>query len=444
MKRLIVVVLLLVACASALERQPNADYRARREALAAKTKGAIVLVFAGVEHGEELYGFRQDDDFYYLSGLTEPGAALLIVPAIDDKVLAEMQQVPPEMRPKPRPYSEVLLLPRHSPRERWTGKRIGPDDSDAAETTGFQRVAPLDRLSDEIAQFASAMGAMVMANQSDDAKPALDWLRRTSSLFARDVRPLIASLRVTKDAGEMQFIRQATQASMAAHRVAMQALKPGMNEHDIESVMVYEFMKNGCERPAYAPIIGTGLNSTVLHYSRDDAPIKSGDVVVMDVAGEYSGYASDITRTLPATGKFTPRQREIYDIVLGAQEAAIQAFKAGKSLLVGRDNPDSLFKVALDYMNAHGKDKAGKPLGQYFIHGLGHYVGLSVHDVGDNTKPVQPGAVFTLEPGIYIPDEDLGVRVEDLFWVDPSGKLVRLTEGLPRTSDEVERAMTHH
>jgi Xaa-Pro aminopeptidase len=204
--------------------------------------------------------------------------------------------------------------------------------------------------------------------------------------------------------------------------------------------MQYEFMKHGCERPAYAPIVGTGANSTVLHYSSDDASIKAADVVVMDVAGEYAMYASDITRTAPANGAFTDRQREIYNIVLGAQQAAMSAFKQGKTKLMGRD-PDSLFKVAYDYINTHGKDLHGQPLGQYFIHGLGHYVGLEVHDVGDGTAPIPRGAVFTIEPGIYIPEEKLGVRIEDILWVSPDGKLENLTARLPHTAEEIEAAM---
>jgi Xaa-Pro aminopeptidase len=178
----------------------------------------------------------------------------------------------------------------------------------------------------------------------------------------------------------------------------------------------------------------------VLHYSEDDAPIKNGDLVVMDVGGEYSMYATDITRTLPANGKFTARQREIYDIVLGAQRAAEAAFQPGKSA-IGRTAESSLHRVAYDYINTHGKDLRGQPLGKYFIHGLSHYVGLNVHDPGDAAAPLKPGAVFTIEPGIYIPEEKLGVRIEDIYYVDASGKLVNLTANLPHTADEVERAM---
>jgi Xaa-Pro aminopeptidase len=152
-------------------------------------------------------------------------------------------------------------------------------------------------------------------------------------------------------------------------------------------------------------------------------------------------YASDITRTAPINGKFTERQREIYNIVLGAQQAAMQAFQAGKSKLATGKDPDSLYKAALDYINAHGKDLHGEPLGKYFIHGVGHHVGLNVHDASDPVTPLAVNMVFTLEPGIYIPEEKLGVRIEDMFYVDKQGKLVMLTRDLPRTADEVEAAM---
>jgi Xaa-Pro aminopeptidase len=220
----------------------------------------------------------------------------------------------------------------------------------------------------------------------------------------------------------------------------MRSMKPGITERQIQALVQYEFQKRGCERPAYAPIVGAGFNSTVLHYSEGSAIIHGGDLVVIDAGGEYSMYATDITRTLPAGGKFTPRQREIYDIVLGAQEAAIRGFRAGHSSLSG-DAPDSLHSLAYNYINTHGKDLQGKPLGQYFIHGVGHYVGLSVHDVGGATVPLDKGMVFTLEPGIYIPEEKLGVRIEDMFYVDENQKLVHLTAGLPRTAEEIEATM---
>jgi Xaa-Pro aminopeptidase len=282
------------------------------------------------------------------------------------------------------------------------------------------------------------------AETSNSTAP-LEWLNRANAFPVgasfQDVRPMLSSLRTFKDAGEIERIRHATDASIAAHFAAMHTVKTGVTEREISALMQYEWGKRGCERPAYAPIVGSGLNSTVLHYSADSGTVEQGDLVVIDAAGEYSMYASDITRTLPATGKFSARQREIYDIVLGAQQAAAAAFASGKSRL-RRNQPDSLQDVAFNYINTHGKDLHGQPLGKYFIHGLGHYVGLNVHDPGDYDVPLGPGAVFTLEPGIYIPEEKLGVRIEDILYVDKDGKLIDLTANLPHTADEVEHAMS--
>jgi Xaa-Pro aminopeptidase len=270
---------------------------------------------------------------------------------------------------------------------------------------------------------------------------ALDFLRRTNTIvFFQDVKPMIASLRTAKDAGEVALIRKAVDASVAAHFAAMKAVKPNVKEYEISALMQYEWIRRGCERPSYAPIVGSGHNSTVLHYSENTETMKSGDVVVIDAAAEYSMYAADITRTLPVNGHFTPRQREIYDIVLGAREAAAAAFVSGKSNMK-RDDPNSIHKVAYDYINTHGKDLHGQPLGQYFVHGLGHPVGLNVHDFTDYNAPFGPGQVFTIEPGIYIPEENIGFRIEDDYWVDPDGKLVKLSAALPSKADDVEKAM---
>ena len=438
---LILCILIVVPFLYALDRQANADYRARRQALASKTDGGVVVMFAGTEAEgpNDLYGFRQDDNFFYLTGWTQPGAALLVAREVAAKDGAPA-----------RPYTEILFLPEHNyVQEKWTGPKLGPENPDAAKFTGFDKVEPLGNMRAELVRLLPPQGAVVYSDllkygQPSQSAGSLDWLQRENafplSTSFQDVRPLLAHQRTFKDAGEIERIRHAAEASMAAHLAAMHAVKPGVKELEISALMQYEWGKRGCERPAYAPIVGSSFNSTVLHYSEDSGTMQADDVVVIDAAGEYSMYAADITRTLPVSGKFTPRQREIYDIVLGAQLAAIAAFQSGKSTL-SKDGPNSLYKVAYDYIKSHGRDLHGQPLGKYFIHGLSHYIGLSVHDPGDYSVPISPGMAFTIEPGIYIPEEKLGVRIEDDFYVDANGKLINLTANLPRTADEVERAM---
>jgi Xaa-Pro aminopeptidase len=432
MRMLFAAVLVLCAVVSATERQPNSAYRARREALANKAKGGMVLLFAPTEasSGDAIYGFRQDENFYYLTGLQDPGAALLIAAAKDATANSPA-----------RPYTEILFFPAQNPvQERWTGPKYNPGTPNITGLTGFDRVQQIDTMRDEIAKL-SAGGTTIYTDMSPKSQTAelLEWLRRGNAFMSArlsDVNPLINPLRAVKDAGEIELIKKATDASTAAHAAVYKAMKPGKTEREMQALFQYEFTRRGCERPAYAPIVGSGFWGTVLHYSENTNTIQDGDLVVMDVAGEYSMYASDVTRTLPANGKFTARQREIYEIVLGAQKAAEDAFKSGVSSMRG---PNGLHEVAANYINTHGKDKAGNPLGKYFIHGLGHGVGLNVHDRTDN--PLGPGMVFTLEPGIYIPEEKLGVRIEDVYWVDPSGKLVKLSANLPSGPDEIEKIM---
>ncbi len=434
-------VVALCICSAALDRQPSSDYHARREKLAAKLDGGIALLFAPpeAEGPNDLYGYRPDDNFYYLTGWPEPGAAVLIASAREAKG-----------ENAARSYTEILFLPkRNFSQEKWTGAKLGADNPKAAQLTGFDRVESLDDLRDELVKLVPIRSTIFTdvpaAGQISNSEKPLSWLQ-TANAFpvgtsCQDVRPLLGSLRAVKDAGELALIRKAVDASVAAQLAAIRAVKPGVTERELSALLQYEWGKRGCERPAYAPIVGSGLNSTVLHYSDDSGTVQAGDLVLMDAAGEYSLYASDITRTVPANGKFTAREREIYDIVLGAQKAAIAAFQPGKSHLL-RNQPDSIHDVAFNYINTHGKDLHGEPLGKYFFHGLGHYVGLNVHDPDDYSMPLGPGMVFTIEPGIYIPEEKIGIRIEDMFYVDQDGKLIQLTASLPQTADSIEHLMS--
>lgn len=271
-------------------------------------------------------------------------------------------------------------------------------------------------------------------------KAVVDWLQLAApQAKLKDVRGQIAAMRPIKSPGEIGFLKRAIDLSLDAQLEAMKMMRPGLYEYQVAAKMVEVHAMGGSEREGYAPIVGAGPNSTALHYDKLSRRIENGDVVVLDVGAQYSGYSADITRTIPASGRFTARQREIYEIVLGAQNAALAALKPGVHFSC-KAKKDGLMHIAYDYINSHGKDREGRPLGQYFIHGLGHNIGLNVHDPGDYCSSLQPGMVVTVEPGIYIPEENLGVRIEDDVLITDSGYKL-LSERLPRDPDEIERIM---
>jgi Xaa-Pro aminopeptidase len=420
----------------ALERQPSSIYQARREALARELHGGVALLFGNYEPALEYQNYRQDEDFYYLTGWNEPGAALIVADAV------------PARAGKPAlPYREVLLLPERNLRqELYTGVKLDAASSNVTGITGVREVRSIRDLPSILGE--RGLRAVWTQLDSEPAKAALAFTASSvgsgDTVTPQDVRELTKTLRSFKDAGEIELLRKAANASIKAQEAAILAIHPGVNERAISGVITGTLLANGCERPSYPSIVGSGMNSTVLHYMADDGNMQSGDVVVMDAAGEYSMYASDVTRTVPVNGHFTDRQREIYNIVLGAQRAAADAFVSGKSTLYNREHPeDSLDGVARAYIRTHGKDLHGQPLDKYFIHGLSHSVGIDVHDPLDNTKPLGPGSVFTIEPGIYIPEEKIGVRIEDTFYVDQNGKLQDFIADLPHTPEDIESLMQH-
>jgi Xaa-Pro aminopeptidase len=449
LKFFLVCTLLIASSAWALDSVPKPEYRQRRVALAEKLKGGAALVFAGEELSVDFMPFRQDPDFYYLSGWNEPGAAILVIGAGPATTTRLGTAVPAHT------YREILFLPtRNLVTEKYTGIKMDAATTGVTGATGFDAVMPMTALPEVLSSFIAEdqLRAKSLWSQMDlpAAKGAISFLAASLGTAApppdNDIRTVTRDLRSVKSPAELELIRKATDASIAAQRAGIRAIEPGVRERTVAGIEIETMMAEGCERPSYSPIVGSGINSTTLHYSSNENTMKSGDVVVIDAAGEYSLYASDITRTMPVNGKFTPRQRAIYDIVLGAQRAAAAAFVAGKSKLGsvaerGPDVTDSLDKVAFDYINSHGKDLHGEPLGKYFLHGLGHSVGIDVHDPMDYTKPLDKGMVFTIEPGIYIPEEKIGVRIEDVFYVDSDGKLVDLVEQLPHDAVAIESAM---
>jgi Xaa-Pro aminopeptidase len=441
-----VVGLLLAASSAApsLEKQPAADYHVRRTALANELHGGVAILFAAEEPVLDFDPYRQDSDFYYFTGWNEPGAALLIVGPDADTGRAGQPA-------HKREYKEILFLPTRNLRmEQYTGAKMDASTPGVAQTTGVDSVeqmtslaADLNRLIADDRRLALNVWTQPHVKAADSL---LDFTAATlgaTTFESKDLTSLTMPLRVIKDADEVDLLKKASAASIAGQREMMRAVRPGETERAVSGAMTAAWYRQGCERPSYAPIVGTGIDSTILHYSENARTIADGDIIVVDAACEYSMYASDITRTVPANGHFTARQREIYNIVLGAQKAAIDAFIAGKSKIndfTHRD-PDTLDAVAYNYINTHGKDLHGQPLGKYWLHGLGHMVGIDVHDPAQYPAVLKPGMVFTIEPGVYIPEEKLGVRIECDFLVLPDGKLLDLDADLPHTAEEVEAAM---
>jgi len=437
LSRVALVLAFVPVCISGLAearfRQPNLDYQTRREKLRAAVDGPVVLYgYTGHEDTSEVSIFFQEPSFYYLSGHNEPGAALLLIPN-------SPAGAPPEG------FHEVLYLPpRDRTEEKWDGPKLGPDDPGVAEKMGFQAVAPIANLPGDLTKLAKTFPDFytILPPKNEDGYPhfadSVALIRAAipqSNL--KDMAPALYAMRQVKSDGELALIQKAIDVSVDAHLDAMKSMRSELFEYQIAARMKEIHEWGGCSREAYAPIVGAGFNSTVLHYSALDSEIRDGDLVVIDVGGEYGGYAADITRTLPANGKFTARQREIYDIVLGAQNAALAAVKPG-AVLYGPEG--SLQQIVTNYINSHGKDKEGRPLGRYYPHGVSHHLGLDVHDPGDRSRPLEPGMVITVEPGIYIPEENLGVRIEDDVLVTPDGYRL-LTGRLPRTADEIEALM---
>lgn len=381
---------------------PASEFQDRRARFRAGFDG--ILVLSGHGPAEETRdGFFQEPNFHYLSGWTEPGAVLILTAD-----------------------QEILLLPERSERfERYNGRKLAAGDPGVEEKTGFAKVLPMARFGAEMQRLMAEHGRIYLR----PADPLAARVKAAAPLHEIvDPSNKLAGLRMKKSPRELELIRTATEASLQGHREAWRVIGPGRFEYQVQSAMEARYQAIGCERNAYPPIVGSGPNSVILHYNSNRRKMDSGELVVMDVGAECAGYAADITRTVPVNGRFTPRQREIYDIVLGAQNAAIAAVKPGMKF---RGETDSIEAVAKKYITDRG-------YGKYWLHGLGHHVGLEVHDATDPELTLQPGMVITIEPGIYIAEENLGVRIEDMILVTETGAQI-ISAALPRDPKEIEK-----
>ena len=408
---------------------------ARRQAImAAMGSGVAVLGSAEVRtieadgsHPQDS-DFRQDNDFFYLTGLETPDSWLVLV-----------------ARPDSAGTAVLFLPPRDSAAERWTGPKLGPG-AEAEALTGIETVLPATDAEREITRlvFGSRSAAWTggMYVRRGHGRPDAEAELVRELVFRSTGRPLpvhdlgyvIAQERLVKDDDELRRMRRAIDITAEAQREALRIIQAGMWEYEIEAVIEYSFRRNGAERVGFPSIVGAGVNSTTLHYDKSRGLLEDGDLIIMDVGAEFGYYSADVTRTAPVSGRFTERQRALYELVLATQQTAIDSVRPG--VTVG-----DLNRISRTYMSEHSGDLCQPTdCNRFYVHGLSHWLGMDVHDVGDYSTPLAQGMVLTIEPGIYLPDERIGIRIEDDVLVTETGHEV-LSAASPRSVEDIESLM---
>ncbi|RYG49539.1 M24 family metallopeptidase [bacterium] len=385
---------------------PPAEYTARREKLlAAMPKGSVGVLFTNAVHvrnNDVDFDFRADSDFLYTTGFTEPNAAVLLSPdgiTVDGKTAKAW----------------LFLDPPSGMSVTWLGYRMGPE--------GAKRVLGIDALPNRrFPEIVKALGAKPILGGTLPPGANDSLVTMANALPAGVKRPplspMIAEMRWIKSPAEIAMLRKAVNASIEGHRLAQAAAKPGLHEYDLEAIAEMGFKRNGCEDMGYPSILGAGENSCILHYNTNRRLLKAGDVVCMDAGGEYHGYTADVTRTFPVSGKFSPEQKAIYDLVLAAQNAGIGECVSGKPFNAPGQAATRVIAEGLKKLGIIQKDAEVR---KYFMHGTSHSLGLDVHDVMPLDSTLKPGVVLTVEPGIYIragsPVDkkwwNIGCRIED-------------------------------
>lgn len=411
----------------------NSFFAARREALMKRIEGAAA-VLEGAPDTRAYSSFRQDNNFYYLTGVETPDALLLIDAA---------------------QHRSILFLPgRNKELERWEGTRLfaGPE---ARKETGVDEVLEVSQFAEELEKRKNAHRILYTplspqetaaasrdrALRYESARQNDPWDGRSSreaafeknlqaklgpSIAIKDLSPILDDMRRIKDAQEIQRLREAGRIGALGLKEAIGSTKPGIYEYQIAAVAEFIFGWHGAMGPAFFPIVGSGPNSCLLHYNKNTRKMDAGDIVVLDFGADYEYYTSDITRTFPVSGKFSEEQAKVYQIVLDAQKAALGKIRPGATFGILND-------TVREVLGRFGYDG-------YLTHGVSHYVGMSVHDVG-KSEPFEPGVVITIEPGVYISEKNLGIRIEDTVLVTKNGYEI-LSKDAPKEISEIERLMS--
>ncbi|WP_345828878.1 Xaa-Pro aminopeptidase [Erwinia sp. HDF1-3R] len=428
------------------------EFVRRRQALLAKMAPAsAAVIFAAPEatrSNDSEYPYRQNSDFWYFTGFNEPEAVLVLIKSAEN-----------------HSHSVLFNRVRDLTAEIWFGRRLGQDAAPAA--LSVDRALPWDTISEQMPQLLNGLDVVYHAQGLYPVADgllfaALETLRngarqnRFAPSTLTDWRPWVHEMRLIKSPEEQALLREAGRISALAHTRAMQACRPGMFEYQLEGEIHHEFNRHGARYPSYNTIVGAGENGCILHYTENESRMRDGDLVLIDAGCEYQGYAGDITRTFPVNGKFSAPQRAIYDIVLESLNTALRLFRPGTSI---REVNAQVVRIMVSGLVRLGvmegevdtliEEQAHR---QFFMHGLSHWLGLDVHDVGfygtDRDRVLEPGMVITIEPGLYIaPDADvpaeyrgIGIRIEDDVIITAEGN-ENLTAGVVKEADEIEALM---
>jgi Xaa-Pro aminopeptidase len=432
------------------------EYARRRAALLQQLpQNSVALVSAShlkTRNRDAEYAFRQDSDFYYLTGFNEPDALLLLIPG--------------------RAEGEYVLFcpPRDPQMEIWTGYRAGPEG--CVRDFGADQAFALEELEQQMPRLLDGVHRLYYALGSDEALDTRvrGWLNQVRAQSRQGAQApeelvlldnLLHEQRLFKSAAELDVMRRAADISAEAHCRAMRLSRPGLYEYQLEAEITGYCMQQGARFQAYSPIVGGGANGCILHYIDNSAELKDGDLVLIDAGCELDNYASDITRTFPVNGRFSPQQRALYQLVLDTQLACIDAMQPGVLWNRIHDLSVELLTEGLIELGLlQGERDALIEAGAYrrfYMHRIGHWLGMDVHDVGQykldgEWRPLEPGMVMTIEPGLYVaPDDDsvapewrgIGIRIEDDVLVTEQGPDV-LTAAVPKTIADIEALMAHH
>jgi len=423
-------------------------HRSRRDAVAEKLGDGIAVIPAAVHrlrNGDSEYQYRQNSDFYYLTGFDEPEAVLVIAPARDER-------------------DTLFLRRRDRDAEIWTGKRLGVEN--APTRLKVDAAFAIDELDDKLGELLVGSERLAYTFGSDEAfdrkvhaaiAEARYAVRRGGKAPIEFFEPgsILHEMRLRKSPEEIEIMRSAGAISRLGHVAGMRATHPGIWEYELQAVIEYAYMRNGAQSPAYTSIVAGGANATILHYNTNREQLRNGTLVLVDSAAELDLYASDVTRTWPVNGRFSPEQRAIYEIVLAAQKASIEEVRPGRSFRAYHDAAvrvlcEGLIDIGL--LSGTLDDViANESYRDFYPHNTGHWIGLDVHDVGryrdraDQWRTLEPGMVMTVEPGLYVqmdlnvPErfKGIGVRIEDDILCTASGP-ENLTPAIPKEIDEIE------